>query len=58
MIAQTEQIKKIDISQIKQANIPGLAGKIISEQPSEMNIDNFIQLEKTLEQILKHKESD
>ncbi len=55
---KTEQIKKIDISKLKEANIPGLAGDLIQSQSTSMDIDEFLNFEKTLEQILKHKESD
>lgn len=56
MIAQTEQIKKIDISKLKEAHIEGIVGDLIQSQSTSIDIDEFLNFEKTLEQILKHKE--
>lgn len=54
MITTTER-KKIDISKVKEAHISGIVGDLISEQSSEMDIEEFLNNVKVWENLLKRK---
>lgn len=46
---------KINIEPVKHLNLPGIVGEIISEQNTEMNLEDFLNNVKVWENLLKRK---